>query len=62
MEDKDTPKKGERWDIIGGTRTCRVMSDPIEGYVVVRYKGASPCLWHVNDWHNHFKRHGVESK
>lgn len=60
MEKDDIPKKGERWDSIYGSRTCRVMSDPIEGYVMARYKGAMPWLLHVNDWHKKFKRHGVK--
>jgi hypothetical protein len=54
------PKKGERWDAVDGTnRTCRVMCDPVEGYVMARYKGASPWLLHVNDWHKKFRRHGA---
>jgi hypothetical protein len=52
------PKKGERWDSLDGTRTCRVMSDPIEGYVMARWKGAMPWLLHVNDWPKRLKRHG----
>ena len=56
----DAPKKGELWDSLDGTtRTCRVMADPIEGYVMARFKGASPWLLHVNDWHKKFKRHGA---
>ena len=51
------PKKGERWDTLDGTRACRVMSDPVEGYVMARFNGAIPWLLHANDWHKRFKRH-----
>lgn len=53
---KDTPKKGERWDTIDGSRTCRVMCDPVEGYIMYRFKGAAPHLLHVNDWFKRFAR------
>ena len=49
------PKKGERWLSDTG-RTIRIMADPVEGYVMYRYKGAAPCLMHVNDWHRRFMR------
>lgn len=53
----DTPRKGERWDTIAQpTRTCRVMADPVEGYVMYRFKGAGPMLLHVSDWDKKFKR------
>lgn len=54
----DHPKKGDRWDAINGQKTCRVMADPVEGWVMARYKGAGPWLLHVNDWHKKFKRQG----
>jgi hypothetical protein len=54
----NTPKRGERWDSISSDQTCRVMSDPVEGYVMARYKGAMPWLLHVNDWHKKFRRQG----
>ncbi len=50
------PKKGERWDCGRTNRTARVMSDPVEGYVMWRFKGAGPNLTHVNDWHKRFIR------
>lgn len=53
----ETPKKGERWDSLQLTKTCRVMADPVEGYVMARYKGCMPFLVHVSDWHKKFKRH-----
>lgn len=49
------PRKGERWISHEGGRTCRVMADPVEGYVMARFKGAGPWLLHVNDWHKKFK-------
>lgn len=58
---RNWPKKGERWNTIEGSRTCRVMSDPIEGYVVARFKGAGPWLLHVNDWNKKFKRRNEAS-
>lgn len=51
--------RGERWDTLDGSRTCRVMNDPVEGYVMARFKGAAPWLLHVNDWHKKFKRKGL---
>lgn len=51
----NTPKKGERW-LSNTGRTIRVMADPIEGWVMYRYKGAGPCLMHANDWHARFAR------
>ena len=54
-----TPAKGERWDCRQIPRTCRVMADPIEGYVMARFKGAMPFLIHVNDWHRKFVRQGA---
>jgi len=56
----DAPKKGEHWDSVHGGGTCRVMSDPVEGYVMARYKGAAPFLLHANDWHKKFKRHAAQ--
>lgn len=54
---EDIPRKGERWNEIGRYgRTCRVMSDLVEGYVMYRFKGAMPYLLHVNDWHKMFQR------
>ena len=50
---KECPKRGEKWIDDRGI-ACRVMSDPIEGYVVVRFKGAAPFLVHVNDWSKRF--------
>lgn len=50
------PKKGERYDSIIREATCRVMCDPVEGYVMARYKGAMPFLVHVSDWHQKFKK------
>ncbi len=55
----DHPKKGERWKCLQGDRTCRVMADPIEGYVMYRFKGAGPSLLHVNDWAKKFARQEV---
>ncbi|MBC7198237.1 MAG: hypothetical protein H5U32_03210 [Pseudomonas balearica] len=52
----DAPKKGERWESLHGGGVCRVMCDPVEGYVMARYKGAGPWLLHVNDWLKKFKR------
>lgn len=50
------PKRGERWRNTKTGQTARVMSvEPIEGYVVARYKGAMPWLLHVNDWHAKFE-------
>lgn len=53
-----SPRKGELWDSLRWGGTCRVMCDPVEGYVMARYKGAVPWLMHVSDWHKNFKRHG----
>lgn len=50
------PKKGERWESLQGGGVCRVMCDPVEGYVMARFKGNGPWLLHVNDWHKKFKR------
>ena len=53
----DTPKRNERWLNTKTGQTARVMSpEPIEGYIVARYKGAMPWLLHVNDWAAKFKR------
>ena len=61
MKELDShPKKGERWDSLDGSRTCRVMCDPVEGYVMARYKGAGPWLLHVNDWCKKFRRQGYK--
>jgi len=49
-----TPIKGQRWDSVVTRRTVRVMCNPVEGYVMVRYKGAAPFLIHVNDWKHVF--------
>lgn len=51
----DAPKKGERWQSRDG-RTVRVMADPVEGYVIARYKGAGPFILHCNDWGKRFTR------
>ena len=51
---KQPPKKGERWINKATQQTVRVMSDPIEGWVVARYKDSAPWLRHVNDWHAGF--------
>ena len=34
---------------------CRVMADPIEGYVMARFKGSGPWLLHISDWHKKFE-------
>jgi hypothetical protein len=52
----EPPKKGERWQCLQTDRTCRVMADPVEGWVMYRFKGAMPYLLHVNDWHKKFTR------
>ncbi|MHA6126494.1 hypothetical protein ACX3YD_09955 [Pseudomonas fluorescens group sp. PF-1] len=52
----DAPKKGEQWVRLDSDSTCRVMCDPVEGYVMARYKGAIPWVMHVNDWAKTFKR------
>lgn len=58
---QDCPKKGERWDSLQGGGTCRVMCDPVEGYVMARYRGSGPWLLHVNDWHKKFRRQGAKA-
>lgn len=50
------PRKGERWDSVLQQQTCRVMCDPIEGYVMARFKGAMPFIVHVSDWNRKFTR------
>lgn len=52
----EIPAKGERWDCLRTGSTARVMSEPVEGYVVWRFKGSMPSLTHVNDWHKRFVR------
>lgn len=52
--EKPVPKKGERWVCGRTNRTVRVMADPIEGYVLFRFKGSMPHLLHKNDWHGRF--------
>lgn len=50
------PKKGSRWVNTKTGDVARVMSrEPVEGYIVARYKGAMPWLLHINDWHTKFK-------
>lgn len=50
------PKRGTRWRNTKTGQTARVMSaEPVDGYVVARYKGAMPWLLHVNDWHQKFE-------
>lgn len=49
------PAKNSRWLNTATGSTARVMSEPIEGYVVARFKGAMPFLLHVNDWHKKFR-------
>lgn len=62
MTATERPKKGERW-ICGITnRTARIMADPVEGYVMFRFKGAMPCLLHQNDWHKRFVRKGCNDR
>lgn len=62
MADTDLPKRGERWDCTRVGRTVRVMSDPIEGYVMWRFKSAMPAVTHVNDWHKRFVRKQTNGK
>jgi hypothetical protein len=50
------PKRGEVWRDVNRSDTVRVMADPIEGYVMVRYKGATPFLVHISDWKVRFLR------
>ena len=51
------PKKGELWEsrnpIYG---VCRVMSDPVENYIIARYKRAVPFIVHVSCWDILFER------
>lgn len=50
------PKRNSRWRNTKTGKTARVMStEPVEGYVVARYKGSMPWLLHVNDWHTTFE-------
>ncbi len=50
------PERNSRWRNTKTGQTARVMSaEPVEGYVVARYKGALPWLLHVNDWHTKFE-------
>lgn len=49
------PRKGERWERKNDSSVCRIMADPIEGYVMARFKGAMPFLVHVSEWHRHFR-------
>lgn len=58
-EEREVPRKGQRWETLDGTRTCRVMCAPVEGYVMARYPGAVPWVMHINDWHKKFKRKGA---
>lgn len=56
MVGRPVPKRGTRWRSTQTGQTARVMSaEPIDGYVVARYKGAMPWLLHVNDWHTKFE-------
>lgn len=48
------PKKGERWHCSKTGRTVRVMADPVEGYIMARFKGAIPFVLHRNDWPKRF--------
>lgn len=55
MSANQTPVRGTKWRNLKTGQTARVMSpEPIEGYVVARYKGAAPWLLHINDWHAKF--------
>lgn len=55
-ENYPNPKKGERWKSVSPRHgICRVMADPIEGYVMARYKGAVPFLVGVSCWHIMFE-------
>jgi len=45
------PGKGQRWINRQNGWSVRVMSDPIEGWVIYRLKGAVPGLLHVSEWH-----------
>lgn len=56
------PCKGQRWDSVKTQSTCRVMADPIEGWVLARYKGAMPFVVHVNEWHKLFTLKDQEKK
>lgn len=52
---RPVPERNSRWRNTKTGQTARVMSaEPVEGYVVARYKGAMPWLLHVNDWHTKF--------
>lgn len=48
-------KKGQRWRHTAYGYEARVMSDPIEGYVMARYTGAVPFLTHLKDWDKKFE-------
>lgn len=52
----DKPKRGEIWKDVNRSDTVRVMADPIEGYVMVRYKGSTPFLVHISDWQVRFRK------
>lgn len=64
----DAPKKGSRWlkkmPVTGEPnrfqptdvqRTVRVMSDPIEGYVMVRHSGCVPFLVRLAEWNDKYE-------
>jgi len=58
---EDCPKKGERLLALHGPQVARILSDPIEGWLVVRFKGAAPFLLHVNDWKRRLRRPDVSA-
>lgn len=52
----EAPKKGEHWVKLDGGEACRLMCDPVEGYVMARYKGCMPWVLNVKDLVKTFKR------
>lgn len=56
----ETPKRNQRWVNTKTGQTARIMSAPIDGWIVARYKGAMPWLLHMNDWHKKFVISNVE--
>lgn len=48
------PAKGSKWQRPGDNSVLRVMSDPIEGWLMVRFTGAMPFVVRVTEIHDRF--------
>ena len=54
---EEVPKRGQIWISNQSGKYAKVLSpEPIDGYVMARYKGAMPWLFPVKDWYKKFNK------